>query len=263
MRRWIPRLDGALLAGVGVYMLALAGSEAYTLFMNPKFQWLTTVTGVVLCIAGVVFLLWPCSAASPSRTLMFTVFGLILVISGTAELRRPPAFAAKPPAPAVEAPSPYLSLGGKAYLKMNPARLVLNLMSAATAPVEKPIVARGVVRRSPQLDAAGRFGLFRVNMVCCLADAMAMGVMVSAENSGHLKNGDWVTVFGVMKTLPEPLKVADVGRIDDVPYTLIYDSAVLIAEGVKPIDRPRVPYVFELPPSGRATVRMTGEDDDY
>ncbi|MCK7512218.1 MAG: hypothetical protein MZV70_54695 [Desulfobacterales bacterium] len=42
-------------------------------------------------------------------------------------------------------------------------------------------VTRGVVKRSAQMDRLGRFALLRGNMVCCLADAIAMGMMVSGH----------------------------------------------------------------------------------
>jgi hypothetical protein len=36
-----------------------------------------------------------------------------------------------------------------------------------------------------------------------------------------------------------------------------------VAEALERIDRPRFPYVFELPPSAKGTARLTGGEDDY
>ena len=41
--------------------------------------------------------------------------------------------------------------------------------------LDQDFAVRGIVARSPELDALGYFALLRVNFVCCAADAMAMG----------------------------------------------------------------------------------------
>lgn len=260
LRRILPALDGVMVAGLGVYMLALIHGGAYRLFMNPKFQLLTGLTAVVLCIAGLVFALTPSSRANAFRTTTFAVLSALLLTSGSTQLQRPPVYALAPPL-AAETISPTLNHDGKTYTKTNPARLVFMLMADK---IPEDIVSRGIIRRSPQLDREGLFALFRINMVCCLADAVAIGVMVKPESGlMNLRDGEWVTVFGSAEALGEPLAVTDAGSVDEIPYSVLYDKAILRASIVVPVEKPNFPYVFELPPSGGKPPRLSGEDDDY
>ncbi len=259
LRRLLTTLDGIMVAGLGLYMLALIHGGAYRLFMNPKFQLLSGATAVVLCLAGLVVALAPSSRPDTLRTIAFAVLSVLLLTSGSAQLQRSPVYALAPPA-AAETVSPTLNHDGKAYTKTNPARLVFKLMAAE---IPQDIVSRGIVRRSPRLDREGLFALFRVNMVCCLADAVAIGVMVKSETGSGLRDGEWVAVFGSTETLAKPLAVTDVKGVDEVPYSVLHDQAVLRAAIVTPVEKPYFPYVFELPLSGGKPPKLSGEDDDY
>ena len=35
--------------------------------------------------------------------------------------------------------------------------------------------------------------------------------------------------------------------MDKIPYTMIFESAVLLAEAVEKVPQPEAPYMFELP----------------
>lgn len=259
MRRLLPALDGIMVAGLGFYLLVLIFGGTYRLLMNPKFQLLSGATAIALCLAGLLVALAPAGRTEPLRTLAFGALSALLLTSGSAQLQRPPAFALAPPA-AVETISPILNHDGRAYTKTNPVRLVFQLMAS-----EKPrdIVTRGMVRRSPQLDREGLFALFRVNMVCCLADAVAIGVMVKPENGVSLVDGQWAVVFGSTEELAASLAVTDVRGVDEAPTSVLHDKALLRASIVKAIEKPYFPFVFELPPSGGKAPRLSGEDDDY
>jgi len=124
-------------------------------------------------------------------------------------------------------------------------------------------VTRGIVKRSAQLNQLGRFALLRGNMVCCLADAIAMGVMVIDDGSREFQDGEWVMAFGRARATPEPQPVTDLGGAGEVPFAMVYDKAVFVAEAAERIERPRFPFVFELPPSGNSPHRLTDGDDDY
>jgi hypothetical protein len=54
-----------------------------------------------------------------------------------------------------------------------------------------------------------------------------------------------------------------VGGMGEVPFSMVQDGDFLTAEAIEKIERPRFPYVFELPSSGKAPPRLTGGDDDY
>jgi hypothetical protein len=261
MRRLISALDGLMVAGLGVFMLALIYSGTYALFMNPRFQILTGATGAALCLAGLVFALAPAGRPDPLRTIAFGLLSVLLLASVSAPSKYPPVVALSPPAATVEAVSPTLTHAGTTYLKMNPARLVFQLTASGIPAGD--IVSRGIVKRGPQLDREGLFALFRVNMVCCLADAVAIGVLVKPESGDLPPEGGWVTVYGAVERLAEPAGVAEVGGVEAAPYAVLYDGALLRATMVRPIAPPAFPYVFELPPSGGKPPRLSGEEDDY
>ena len=69
-------------------------------------------------------------------------------------------------------------------------------------------------------------------MVCCLADAIAMGVMVIDDGSREFQDGEWVMAFGRARATPEPQPVTDLGGAGEVPFAMVYDKAVFVAEAV-------------------------------
>jgi len=260
MKRVLLTLDGAFVLGLGLYMLFLSRAEAYTAFMNPKFRLLTAAAAVGLCIVGTAFLHRPDGRADMMRTLCFGVLGLLILHAGKGVVSSTAVFTAAPPEARIT-PDPHVVWNGDIFLKSNPARLFLLLQ--AGSPADQRYVTRGVVKRSAQLDGLGRFALLRGNMVCCLADAIAMGVMVTADGSREFRDGDWVMAFGRVQTTPAPQPLTDMGGAGEVSFAMVYDRAVFVAEALERIDRPRFPYVFELPQSAKGPARLTGGEDDY
>jgi len=261
MKRLLLGLDGVFVLGLGLYMLFLSQAEAYTAFMNPKFRLLTAAAAVGLCIVGAAFLFRPDGGTDMLRTLCFGVLGMLILHAGTGVVSSSAVFTNTPPE-AQANPDLHVARNGDIYLKSNPARLFL-LLQAGAAPPDQRYVTRGIVKRSAQLDGLGRFALLRGNMVCCLADAIAMGVMVAADGGREFQDGDWVMAFGRAQATPAPQPVTDMRGAGEVPFAMVYDRAVFVAEALERIDRPRFPYVFELPPSAKGTARLTGGEDDY
>jgi hypothetical protein len=262
MKRLVLTIDGALVLGLGLYMLLLSQTEAYTAFMNPKFRLLTATAAVGLCIVGAAFLIRPEGDTDLLRTLSFAVLGMLILHADSGAVKSSAVFAVKPPEARTD-PEPQVVWNGNSYLKSNPARLFLLLQTGHAAPSGQRYVTRGIVKRSAQLDRLGRFALLRGNMVCCLADAIAMGMMVADDGSREFRDGDWVMAFGRVHALPEPQPVTELGGAGEVPFAMVYDKAIFVAEAVERIDRPRFSYVFELPPSAKGPARLSGGDDDY
>jgi hypothetical protein len=50
-----------------------------------------------------------------------------------------------------------------------------------------------------------------------------------------------------MEPLPSEQKLNEPPTLDTIPYTMIYDKAVLRADGVEKVSPPEAPYMFELP----------------
>jgi hypothetical protein len=263
MKRVLLALDGAFVLGLGFYMLLLSQTEAYAAFMNPKFRPLTAAAAVGFCIVGAAFLIRSDARTDVLRTLCFAILGVLALHAGSGSLKGSAGFAVKPPAQVRSDPDPHLVRNGDSFLKSNPARLFLLLQTGQAAPSDQRYVTRGIVKRSAQLDRLGKFALLRGNMVCCLADAIAMGMMVSAEGLPALRDGDWLVVFGRVRPFPEASPITDLGGTGEVSFSMVYDKAFLVAEAVEKMERPRFPYVFELPQSGKGPLRLTGGEDDY
>lgn len=145
----------------------------------------------------------------------------------------------------------HVNRDGISYLKLNTAELVYLLMGKPHEIIDQPIVLRGILKKSPWLDSQGRFALLRVNMICCVADSMSMGVMAAGEDAAKTGDGRWVRVFGRMKDLDEPVRIRERITVDGIPSTVIYGNAVLAADAVEPISRPRFPYLYEFPGDDR------------
>ena len=262
MKRLLLALDGALVLGLGLYMLLLSQTESYTAFMNPKFRLLTAAAAVALCIVGAAFLIRPAGVGDLVRTLSFVVLGMLILHAGTGELKSASVLMLKPPETVVTV-EPEMIREGQAYLKVNPARLFFLLHTGNAPALDQGVITRGIVRRTPELDRLGWFVLLRGNMVCCLADAVAMGVLVAADGSRQVQNGEWVMAFGRVQPLTDPHPLTDLGPTGEVPFSMVYDKALFAAEAVEKTERPRFSYVFELPPSAKKPVRLTGGADDY
>jgi hypothetical protein len=263
VRRLLLAVDGAILLGLGAYMLLLSSADAYSGLLNPKFRALTAAAAAGLCTAAAAFLIRPTGGPDGLRTLGFAVLGaLVWVGTGGSGPASSPGLTLRPPE-SRPAPAPHLSRDGRLFLKSNPVRLFFLMQTEDGLKPGERFATRGVVRRSAQLDRSGRFAVMRVNMVCCLADAVAMGVMVEAGGLPPVADGEWVAVFGRMRRLPEPEPVADAARPGGTAWALIGDRAVLVAEALERIDPPRFPYVFEQPSAAGGPPRLTGEDVDY
>jgi hypothetical protein len=263
MKRALLALDGALVLGLGLYMLLLTRTEAYTAFMNPRFRPLTVAAAVGFLIVGAAFLVRPAGGTNLLRTLCFATLGMLALSAGAGALKGTAGFAVKPPPEVRVDPDPYVVWNGDRYLKSNPARLFLSVQADPTVRSDQRFVTRGIVKRSAQLDRLGKFAVLRGNMVCCLADAIAMGMMVAGEGVPLLRDGDWIVVFGRLQPLPEAVLISDLGGTDEVPFSMVQDKAFLAVEAIEKMERPRFPYVFELPSSGKGPPRLTGGDDDY
>jgi len=263
MKRVLLTLDGAFVLGLGLYMLILSQIEAYAVFMNPRFRPLTAAAAVGLCLAAMAFLIRPKGGIDVRRTMCFAILGMLALHAGSGSLKDSSGFAVKPPSEVRTEPDSHVVRNGIRYLKSNPARLFLSLQAGQAAPSDQRYITRGVVKRSPQLDRLEKFALLRGNMVCCLADAIAMGMMVAADGRPPLQDGDWVVVLGHIQPLPKPSPITDLGGTGEAPFSMVYDQALLVAESIEPIEPPRFPYVFELPTSGKRPLQLTGGDEDY
>ena len=153
-------LESVLLIGAGAFMVTLSRSSYYWQFLNPKYSWLTLVTGSVLAIVGTACLLNKERQRKVSELLGIAVFlGLAGVAISSFEYPGKDDFADYGAAPSggltgefhVEV-EPAVAYGGVEYLKMNLAETlaVEESLSAGDA-----VAVQGLILRSDELDRAG------------------------------------------------------------------------------------------------------------
>jgi uncharacterized repeat protein (TIGR03943 family) len=246
LRKLLLSIENLVLLGMGIYMILLTRGDEYALFLNPKFRWLTLSAGAGLTVLAVASLIRRSDRTDLLRTAAFVAMGGLIFLSGTDPLGKE----RDDPIALLEEDSEkesHMTREGVPYLKLNTAELVYLLMGKPDEIMDQPIALRGVLKKSPSLDSQGRFALLRVNMVCCVADSMAMGVMVTGDETANIKDGRWVRVFGRVQGLAEPYRIKERITVDGIPSTVIHEKAVLVADAVETTGRPRFPYLYEFP----------------
>jgi hypothetical protein len=250
LRKLPLSIENVVLLGMGLYMILLTRGDDYALFLNPKFRWLTLSAGAGLAVLAVASLVRRTDKTDLLRTAAFVVMGGLIFLSGTNLSGKQ----TTDPLSLEEedlGEESHMIREGIPYLKLNTAKLYYLLLEKPEEIMGVPVALRGVLKKSPFLDAQGRFALLRVNMVCCVADSMSMGVMVTGNESAAIRDGRWVMVFGRMKGLVEPVRIKERISVDGIPSTVIHENAILVADAVEPTNRPRFPYLYVLPGDNR------------
>ena len=232
MTRPLGKLEGLMLILIGLSVGWFALFGEYHLLMNPRFMYLTVGGATLVLLIGVAGL------GSRHQRLNYTgvtVFGLFvaLVVFGRPyatneyaskkifepDMKRPPSI-----------------LDGIEYKNMDMVKLYLSIGEEDIP--KQGFVTTGVVKRLPELDRAGQFALMKTMMVCCLADAMALGVRVSYENTPDLKDGEWVNVYGRLRKTPSPMKTPSF-RFGAVMFTSVSEGYQIEPQKVEPYDPTR------------------------
>ena len=271
-------LEGVALLGLGLFMVLLAAVGPYWCFLNPKFRWLTASTGGVLLLLGAAH---PFLGARP-RALRLVVLLAFLALAAYAERRAEGDIVQPAPQQTslgmevdtqAEQAASRETRDGREYVRLNVAELYLLTETDGLTPPQR-FVTRGVVRRTPALDAAGEFALVRMSVICCLADAVAPGFTVrppgvppeveapggasSAEDSPgggqlaatlaapSLPDGSWVRVYGRLEPLPEKAPHGDAVSLPGVIGTFVSHGWRIVPDRVEPVGPPEIPFIFEI-----------------
>lgn len=201
-------LEGALLVGLGAFMVGLSRSSAYWQLLNPKYAWLTGFAGAVLALLGLVH-----SLHSGRRGRIGQGLALALALGlGGAAVFGPAAFA--PPAPVSgytggsltrayddENPPdrPTMTEDGVTYTRLNLAELLAGEQGGWTTENGRYAV-QGAVLRTPELDRAGYIAVARLYVYCCFADAVGVVVLVGVNHPERYRAGSWVRVLGTLRS---------------------------------------------------------------
>lgn len=230
MKRLFGILESVMLLVVGAGALWLAMSESYTLLMNPKFRWLT-LTGAILVLGmGAAALI----SRQRRNAINVLVFCLLLLIILIGKPYMQDAGVAKMPESELQA-----GLWAQVDQKKFPRRNLDNLYlknSKDTISDDKSFTTIGRVKRLPILDEHRSFAIMTSVMVCCVADAFAVGFRVPYEKWESVEDGQWIMVSG---------KLAQPGMVLNIPnfrfgmamMSIIHNEIVIQPESVMFYDR--------------------------
>jgi len=239
-------VEGLGLAALGAVMLWLPLAGNYWYFLHPRFKPLTGSAGVLLLLLG---LFAGAAGGRPRLRRILAAAGSVALVLGAYAATLPPASSAGAASgetfgevsiPAAEAPAPRTEYAGQTYLRMNLAEL--QGLTAAGRPSGR-VAVRGVVRRSPALDAAGRFALLRPVVVCCLADTVAAGYVVQVSGDLPLDN-TWVEVLGETRPAARPLEPQV--SLPGVLALAVDPARLLLAHLVQPAPVPDIPFILTI-----------------
>jgi len=204
MRRIPAHVESLCLLGLAGFMVWLLTGGDYWMYLNPKFQAVTWGAAGALGLLGFYGLARPSARASWLRTGLYAfVLALCLVselaVRGGAERMGIDSAAMR------EAEAPLDSRVGKRgteYIRINLGELYDIVGKPQRALMGLDYAVRGFVRRSPDMDAAGEFVLYRVALYCCYADSTAVGFRVRPpEGQAMPENGAWAVVYGSLEPL--------------------------------------------------------------
>lgn len=199
------RLEALCLLGLAVFITYLVVGGNYWMYLNPKFRWITSAAGVVLAGLGVFSLLRP-PAHLHATWLRAGLFTLVLALCLVSELGIRTTLTRL----GVEQPddgwqtmeepvAPHVTVQGREYIRINVGELFDLATKRTPETLDVPYAVRGFAFRTPELDAAGQFLLYRTALYCCFADATAVGFRVQLpKGTAPPAHGDWLVVMGTL-----------------------------------------------------------------
>ena len=135
-------------------------------------------------------------------------------------------------------------MDGHEYVRINLAELYVLCKNPQPGKLDQRFVIRGIVHRSKRLDRVKQVALMRTMVFCCLADSFGVGFRVQAGPLDKLADGQWVEIYGTLKSsakqLPDPHL-----HIEDMRYYELSESCVLVPSKIVAIADPGDPYIFE------------------
>lgn len=237
-------IEGLIILAMGLAMCGLVVADNYWMYLHPKFKWLTLSAGIILMLVGVPATVYN-RRPSPIRIAIFVAFGAITLIGYFLPTPTPTA-ASGPLVETSATEQPRLIFENQEYIKINLGELTMIGEGELDDRMTRLYVVRGIVKRSPELDARGQFVLFRVLMWCCYADAVAVGIRVQGdEQIVGLRDGQWVRVYGKLHQLPSGQSTPRV-QVKGVLSKSFNRFHSLIAAKVEEIEPPAIPYMFEF-----------------
>jgi uncharacterized repeat protein (TIGR03943 family) len=237
-------IEGCIVVFLGVAMSALVRADNYWLYLHPKFKWLTLTAGIMLVVVGVIAL-WYNRKPNLFRIVIFLAFTSFASMGY---------FWPNPTSSATSGPQEKqvsakeesrIVLNGQEYIKINLGELYAISQEGLEEERADRYVARGIVKRSPELDEIGQFVLLRVFIWCCFADAVAVGFRVQGDQPEKFLDGQWVRVYGKLEKLPSQLAEPSV-QVKGILSKALPKKDGIVAARVEKIEPPPIPFMFEF-----------------
>jgi uncharacterized surface protein with fasciclin (FAS1) repeats len=194
---WAGRIEALLLILIGSGTGWLAIGERYSLLMNPSFRWLTLAGAILVCAMGMAAL---ARGRQPSARVVipFLLLGGIILLGNP--LSRSTAFFSAPDQRWAET----AMIDDEAFPLSE-----MRDIQAATEQEEKTtsdlsFSVAGTVHHVPTRNGGTQTVLMRSYMVCCVADAYAIGFRLAGEEAAGWNAGDLLVVSGTLRELSEP-----------------------------------------------------------
>lgn len=251
LARSLPGIVEALcllaLAGFLAYLLSMGN---YWMYLNPRFEALSWASAVVLGGLGVYSLLRPPAGATWLRAGLYVlVIGLCLASEmGVSRMLGRTGVDVSGPDPGQdeEAALPSRAAkGGVEYVRINLGELYDIVGKDQKDKMARAYAVRGFVRRTPALDGAGEFVLYRVALYCCFADSTSVGMRVRVPAGEPLpENGSWVVAYGRLEPSPlGPDKAEE--ALGGAAFASVEPTHVLAAKLLEPGKAPGMGMMYE------------------
>lgn len=230
MKRLFGTFEAVMLLVVGSAALWFALSAHYKLLINPRFKWIT-VTGAVLVLVMGAVTAFSGQKRKPINVLVFCLL-LIIVLVGRPYL--PGANSAMMEEPELQA-GLWAQVDLNRFPRVNLDQLFLKNMKKKSL-ADQSFTTIGLAKRLPILDESGSFALMTSVMVCCVADAFAVGFRIPYEQWESIEDGQLIMVSG---KLGQPGPVIDVPnfRFGMAMMSVIHREIIIQPKSIMTYDR--------------------------
>lgn len=240
-------IEACLIVGMGTFMAVLSQSSLYWQFLNPKYSWLTLVSGIILTIIGFACLLNTQRQRKVSEFLGVVIFLALAVTAITSfsyeVMEDPDEYGGSLTQEYGVDDSPSVLSGGMEFVKINAAELLKGEQEGFVT-AGQAYAVQGAVIRTPELDEVGYIGLGRLNITCCFADSIGVVTLVKVADPQAHVHGTWARALGVLEEgAPLPGKTIVLnGALTGVRSHELFLRALEVKE--HPVEG--VPFIFEV-----------------
>jgi uncharacterized surface protein with fasciclin (FAS1) repeats len=230
--RFTGSLEATLLILVGLIAGWFASGEDYSLLMNPRFRWLTLFGALVVFAMGA-------TAFIRSRRAGLGGLAAFLLLGGIVLLGKPLSENSASSLITPKRLSGAQMIEDKNFPSMDMRDIQAAVEEQGRATDGMAFSALGKIHHIPTRDGKKQVVLMRSYMVCCVADAYAVGFRLTGNGLEALKGGEWMVVSGRVAALPETDPVLPF-RMGTATFPTVNDQYVIEAAKI-------VPYTATLP----------------